>query len=63
MLMEAFERKMPTGTRIHTRQSVLMRMISHDAYHCGELSQTLGIHGLPQIDLWPPASGVVSGAG
>ena len=24
----------------------------HDAYHCGELSQTLGIHGLPQIDLW-----------
>ncbi|MEO7119188.1 MAG: hypothetical protein ABIZ34_09485 [Candidatus Limnocylindrales bacterium] len=25
---------------------------SHDAYHCGELSQALGIHGLPQIDLW-----------
>jgi hypothetical protein len=21
-------------------------------YHAGELSQTLGIHGLPQIDLW-----------
>jgi hypothetical protein len=27
-------------------------MFSHDAYHCGELSQTLGVHGLPQIDLW-----------
>ena len=54
--MEPFERPMPTGTQIHIRQSVLMRMISHDAYHCGELSQTLGIHGLPQIDLWPPAS-------
>jgi hypothetical protein len=37
----------------HTRQSVLMRMLSHDAYHAGELSQTLGIHGLRQIDLWP----------
>ena len=63
MLMEPFERRTPSGTQIHTRQSVLMRLISHDAYHCGELSQTLGIHGLPQIDLWPPASGVVSGAG
>jgi hypothetical protein len=30
-------------------------MFSHDAYHCGELSQTLGIHDLPQIDLWRPA--------
>jgi hypothetical protein len=27
-------------------------MFSHDAYHAGELSQTLGIEGLPQIDLW-----------
>lgn len=25
---------------------------SHDSYHAGELSQTLGIHGLTQIDLW-----------
>jgi uncharacterized damage-inducible protein DinB len=40
----------------HTRQSVLMRMLAHDAYHCGEVSQTLGINGLPQIDLWPPVS-------
>ena len=42
----------PGATRVHTRQSVLLRLISHDAYHCGELSQTLGIHDLPQIDLW-----------
>jgi uncharacterized damage-inducible protein DinB len=51
MLSEGFMR----GTRFHSRQSVIMRMLSHDAYHCGELSQTLGILGLPQIDLWPPA--------
>lgn len=23
----------------------MQRLLSHDAYHCGELSQTLGIHG------------------
>ena len=42
------------NVQIHTRTSVLQRLFSHDAYHCGELSQTLGIHGLPQIDLWRP---------
>jgi uncharacterized damage-inducible protein DinB len=36
----------------HTLGAVLQRMLTHDAYHCGELSQTLGIAGLPQIDLW-----------
>ena len=38
--------------RIHTRQSVLMRLITHDAYHSGEISLTLGSHGLGAIDLW-----------
>ena len=37
---------------VHTRGSVLQRVFSHDVYHCGELSQTLGAAGLPQIDLW-----------
>ncbi len=37
---------------VHTRGSVLQRVFSHDVYHCGELSQTLGVAGLPQIDLW-----------
>ncbi len=54
MLDEAFIREMPSGRQSHTRQSVLLRLLSHEAYHCGELSQTLGIHGLTQIDLWPP---------
>jgi uncharacterized damage-inducible protein DinB len=40
--------------QIHTRGSIIQRLFSHDAYHCGELSQTLGIAGLPQIDLWRP---------
>jgi len=52
MLSEQFERRVGNKTQVHTRQSVLLRLLSHDAYHSGELSQTLGIHGLPQIDLW-----------
>ena len=41
-------------TQVHTRASVLQRMLTHEAWHAGELSQTLGIHGLPQPDLWRP---------
>ena len=37
---------------VHTRASVLNRLFTHDAYHAGELSQTLGINKLTQIDLW-----------
>ena len=54
MLFEQFERQAGKKTQVHTRQSVLIRLLSHDAYHSGELPQTLGIHGLPQIDLWRP---------
>jgi uncharacterized damage-inducible protein DinB len=54
VLFEDFAGQAGKRTQIHTRQSVLVRLLSHDAYHCGELSQTLGINGLPQIDLWRP---------
>ena len=52
MLFEQFDGQVGKKTQVQTRQSVLMRLLSHDAYHCGELSQTLGIRGLTQIDLW-----------
>ena len=52
MLGEEVERVYGDTREIHTRSSILQRMLTHDAYHCGELSQTLGIAGLPQIDLW-----------
>jgi uncharacterized damage-inducible protein DinB len=52
MLAEEVERVYGDTREIHTRASILQRMLTHDAYHCGELSQTLGIAGLPQIDLW-----------
>jgi uncharacterized damage-inducible protein DinB len=43
----------PDGTaQVHTRASVLDRLISHEAFHAGEISQLLGRHDLPPIDLW-----------
>ena len=44
--------------QLHSRASVLNRLHSHDAFHAGEISQLLGRHGLPPIDLWArrPAS-------
>ena len=36
----------------HTRQSVLMRLITHDSFHAGVISMVLGANRLPQIDLW-----------
>ena len=52
MLEETFERRYGDVRQLHSRSSVLQRILTHEAYHCGELSQTLGIHQLPQIDLW-----------
>lgn len=52
MLGEEVERVSGDTREFHTRSSILQRMLTHDAYHCGELSQTLGMAGLPQIDLW-----------
>lgn len=51
VLFEAFPGR-EDSIQVHNRQGVLVRLLSHDSYHCGELSQTLGIHDLPQIDLW-----------
>lgn len=52
MLADTIRREFAGQVQLHTRSSILQRIFSHDAYHCGELSQTLGIAGLPQIDLW-----------
>jgi uncharacterized damage-inducible protein DinB len=53
-LEETVERFYGDERQVHSRASVVQRLLTHEAYHCGELSQTLGIHGLPQIDLWRP---------
>jgi len=52
MLNDEYMREIGRNTQRHTRRSVLNRLITHDAFHSGEISQTLGAHGLPEIDLW-----------
>lgn len=52
MLDEEIRRDFEGQQWVHTRGSVAQRLFTHEAYHCGELSQTLGIAGQPQIDLW-----------
>lgn len=56
MLNDEFQRERNGKIQIHSRQSVIMRLITHDAYHAGEISQILGTHGLPEIDLWSQES-------
>ena len=47
-----FERSLGDVRQRHSRRSVLLRLLSHDSFHSGEISQLLGAHGLPAIDLW-----------
>lgn len=54
MLADVIERDYFGTLQTHTRGSVLQRLFCQDAYHAGELSQTRGIHGLSQIELWRP---------
>ena len=47
-----------TVVQIHTRQSVLVRITTHDAFHSGEISLALGSNGLGAIDPWAGLSRV-----
>jgi uncharacterized damage-inducible protein DinB len=60
MLGEGF----PTPTGLHlTRQSIVTRLITHDGYHAGEIALIQGMHGRPQLDLWPPGAHTVERSG
>ena len=52
MLGETFARTFRATAQRHTRASVLTRLVTHDAFHCGEASLVLGMHGLPSMDPW-----------
>lgn len=47
-------REVASGTQRHTRSSVLTRIVMHDSFHSGEISQLLGARGLPSLDPWDP---------
>jgi len=55
MLSDEFTRQIGGQTQVHTRQSVLMRLLSHDTFHTGEISQLLSMHARQEIDLWRPS--------
>lgn len=52
MLQEPLALTFGELVRYHSRGSILNRLLSHDAFHAGEISQLLGVHALPPIDLW-----------
>jgi uncharacterized damage-inducible protein DinB len=54
MLGEAFTRVRDGEIQEHTRQSVLTRLVMHDAFHCGEASTLLTSHGFASMDPWEP---------
>ncbi len=60
MLQDEFRREINGQVQIHTRQSVLMRLLTHDAYHIGEITQTLGVNRLPEVYIWTSRTLTVS---
>lgn len=50
-----------SGPRL-TRQSILLRLIVHEAYHVGEIAVIQASDGRPPIDLWPPGYHTVEAA-
>ena len=54
MLGEEFERFYRDQRQLHSRTSILQRLLTHDAYHGGEIAQSLGMHGLEPVYIWRP---------
>ena len=52
MLDEEIRREDYGADWVHTRGWVIQRVFAHDISHSTELNETLGIAGLPQVDLW-----------
>jgi hypothetical protein len=52
MLGEEIRHPESDASRAHTRGFVIQRVFAHDVSHITELNETLGVHGLPQIDIW-----------
>ena len=53
-LTQTFERRYLDTVQLHSRASILQRLLTHDAYHDGELAIALGSHGLEPVYIWRP---------
>ncbi len=49
-----FERWYGDQRQVHSRTSVLQRLLSHEAYHDGEIALALGAHHLDPVYIWRP---------
>ena len=52
ILGEEIERWYGETRQLHTRSSILQRLLTHDAWHATQVSDALAMLGLPDIDLW-----------
>jgi uncharacterized damage-inducible protein DinB len=52
MLETGFERWYADQRQVHTRTSVLQRLLTHEAYHDGEIALALGAHHLDPVYIW-----------
>lgn len=62
MLDEIVGRSRGGAVEHFTRRSLLLRLITHEGYHAGEIALIQGIHGRSQIDLWPSGYHTVEAA-
>ena len=53
MLNETVGVESAGGVRLYTRQSILLRLLSHDAYHVVSSPETPASRAFLYIDLWP----------
>lgn len=48
------ERTFAGVVQLHSRSSILQRLLTHDAYHAGEIGQLLGTNDLEAPYIWRP---------
>lgn len=52
MMADEFERTYADVRQVHTRTSILQRLLTHEAYHDGEVALALGSHDLEPPYIW-----------
>ena len=54
MLSHEFERYFREERQLHSRASILQRLLTHEGYHDGEIAVAMGSHGLDPVYIWRP---------
>jgi uncharacterized damage-inducible protein DinB len=62
-LSETVERDGNLGRQRHSRQSILLRILYHEAYHAGEINVALNANDRDLFDPWPSADWTIDRSG